>query len=204
MTRSAPSLQEKEGLIERLLEIDKTCPPKGLEMSLVLAEYCRSFLYPTPFELHFSNAHKQAFLDDLSGYCARMNGTDKDLAAHFTIIRQSGITLYGEKADHVFGVVPKADYLDSIKEDIQNAVSDILDDPIYIILNLCRVLAYIKDGLVLSKHQGAHWGLRHLPPRYTPLINLAETSYRTAVPFPTDLSAALLTDFSTYMLNQIL
>lgn len=119
VTRLSPTLQEKEKLVEDLLKIDKMCPRKGLEMSLVLEEYCHDFLYPTPFELHFSNAHKQKFFENLSEYCAHMNGTDKDLAAHFTIIKQSGIALYGEKADGVFGDVPKANYLDSIKHDIE-------------------------------------------------------------------------------------
>lgn len=44
-----------------------------------------------------------------------MNGTDQDLAAHFTIIRKAGITLYGETADTLFGAVHKADYLDSLR-----------------------------------------------------------------------------------------
>ncbi|WP_320956681.1 aminoglycoside adenylyltransferase domain-containing protein [Enterocloster asparagiformis] len=203
VTRLSPTLQEKEKLVEDLLKIDKMCPRKGLEMSLVLEEYCHDFLYPTPFELHFSNAHKQKFFENLSEYCAHMNGTDKDLAAHFTIIKQSGITLYGEKADGVFGDVPKANYLDSIKHDIENAVVEIVENPIYIILNLCRVLAYIKDDVVLSKQQGAYWGLENIPVKYARLIDKAEESYRSAEPFSMDIGDALLTDFSGYMLKQI-
>ena len=203
VTRLSPTLQEKERLIKELLKIDKICPPKGLEMSLVLEEYCRNFLYPTPFELHFSNTHKQKCSDNLSDYCAHMNGTDKDLAAHFTIIKQAGITLYGKKVDDVFEDVPKANYLDSIKYDIENAVSEIVENPIYIILNLCRVLAYIKDDVVLSKQQGAYWGLENIPTKYAGLINKAEKSYCSKEPFLMDMGDALLTDFSEYMLEQI-
>ena len=203
VTRLSPTLQEKERLIKDLLKIDKICPPKGLEMSLVLEEYCRNFLYPTPFELHFSNTHKQKCSDNLSDYCAYMNGIDKDLAAHFTIIKQVGITLYGKKADDVFEDVPKANYLDSIKYDIENAVSEIVENPIYIILNLCRVLAYIKDDVILSKRQGAYWGFENIPTKYAELINKAEKSYRSKKPFPMDMGDAFLMDFSRYMLEQI-
>lgn len=204
VTRLSPTLQEKERLIEGLLRIDKICPPKGLEMSLILEEYCRNFLYPTPFELHFSNMHKQKCSDNLTEYCAHMNGTDKDLAAHFTIIKHAGITLCGEKADVVFGDVPKANYWDSIKCDVENAVAEIIENPIYIILNLCRVLAYWKDDIVLSKQQGAYWGLENIPTKYAALITMAEESYHSQKPFPTDIENALLTDFAEYMLEEIL
>lgn len=203
VTGLLPTLQEKERLIEGLLKVDKSCPPKGLEMSLVLEKYCRNFLYPTPFELHFSNAHKQKCFDNLSKYCADMNGMDKDLAAHFTIIKQSGMALYGEKSDVVFGDVPKADYLDSIKNDIENAVAEIAENPIYITLNLCRVLAYIKDGAVLSKQQGAYWGIKNIPVKYAELISKAEKSYCSTEPFSMDVEDAMLIDFSKYMLEQI-
>ena len=93
--------------------------------------------------------------------------------------------------------------MDSIKHDIENAVVEIVENPIYIILNLCRVLAYIKDDVVLSKQQGAYWGLENIPAKYARLIDKAEESYRSAEPFSMDIGDALLTDFSGYMLKQI-
>jgi streptomycin 3"-adenylyltransferase len=36
----------------------------------------------------------------------------------------------------------------------------------YLILNLARVLAFMKDGLVLSKREGGEWGLKNLPEKY--------------------------------------
>ena len=78
-----------------------------------------------------------------------MKGMDKDLAAHFTIINKYGIVLYGEKIDSVFSDVPLRDYIDSIFCDIENAPEDIIDQPVYIVLNLCRVLAFLKNiGLI--------------------------------------------------------
>ena len=81
------ALSEKEALIRVILSLDPVCPPKGIEMSVVLAEVCRPFVYPTPYELHFSNAHKQRYQENLSGYCEKLQGVDMDLAAHFTVIR---------------------------------------------------------------------------------------------------------------------
>lgn len=87
-----------------------------------------------------------------------MKGTDKDLAAHFTIIKKYGIALYGMDIEKVFGNVPKEDYIDSIMCDIEEADEEILENPVYIILNLCRVAAFLKDGAITSKKQGGEWG----------------------------------------------
>ena len=169
---------QKRELIQTLLDLDAQAPQKGLEMSVVLEKYCNPFVYPTPFELHFSNAHRERCRKDLEEYCRTMHGEDKDLAAHFTVIRKVGITLCGKEIFAVFGEVPKEAYLDSIKGDVENAQSDILDDPVYIILNVCRVIAFIEEGLVLSKEQGGKWGMRNLPETYRPMIGKALQSYR--------------------------
>ena len=107
-----------------------------------------------------------------------MHGEDKDLAAHFTVIRKAGITLCGKEISDVFGEVPREAYLDSIMGDVEDAQRDILEDPVYIILNVCRVIAFIKEGLVLSKEQGGKWGMRNLPETYRLIIRKALKSYR--------------------------
>lgn len=194
VTPSSPTLEEKERLITALMKIE--APPKGLEMSVVLEKYCRDFIYPTPFELHFSNEHKQRCIENLSGYCADMNGTDKDLAAHFAVIRQVGITLYGTNANALFGEVSKESFLDSVKADIENAVDEITKNPVYIILNLCRVLAYIKEGTILSKQQGGSWGIERFP-QYAGIIETALEGRDFS------MNRNELEEFAKYMLKQI-
>lgn len=156
------SHETKKKLMDFTVRLNKQAPPKGLEMSIVLKRYCNKFYYPTPFELHFSNMHKEWYLSDPDDYCEHMQGKDKDLAAHFTIIKHAGIALYGEPIRDVFDNVPSKNYLDSIKDDILNAKKDIIKNPVYIVLNLCRVAAYIKEGLILSKKQGGEWGIENL------------------------------------------
>lgn len=86
----------KKKLMDITIEINNQAPQKGLEMSIVLKEYCEKFKYPTPFELHFSNMHIDWYNSKPIDYCDKMQGEDKDLAAHFTIIKDVGITIYGE------------------------------------------------------------------------------------------------------------
>ena len=51
-----------------------------------------------------------------------------------------------------------------------NITKDILENPMYVILNLCRAHAYQKEDQVLSKKQGAEWCLRQIPAKYIPVI----------------------------------
>lgn len=121
VTEEEPGQAEKEGLLARLLGLEADCPPKGVEMSVVLRKYCRPFHYPTPFELHYSAAHREKYQMDPASYCREMHGTDRDLAAHFTVIRAVGVTLCGTDKAAVFGEVPGEQYLDSIRRDVLEA-----------------------------------------------------------------------------------
>lgn len=167
---------QKMQIMQYIVRLNEDAPPKGLEISFVLRKWCKPFAYPTPFELHFSPAHLKRFLDAPADYIEKMKGTDIDLAAHFSIINRFGVVLYGERIDQVFAEVPEEYYRKSICADIENAVNDIIENPIYITLNLCRVLAFMKNGLYLSKEQGGKWGIESLP-EYRSVISEALTCY---------------------------
>ena len=168
---------EKRKYTDMVVEFNAMGPAKGIEMSIVLRDVCKPFVYPTPFELHFSAGHLNWYKDDPTEYIRRMNGTDKDLAAHFTIINKRGRCLYGTPIEDVFAEVPSDDYMDSIWFDIKGAAEEITENPMYLILNLARVLAYKEDGLVLSKKEGGEWALEHMPAEYHPLIADAMREY---------------------------
>jgi hypothetical protein len=171
------SFQEKSQLMEAIFRLQKSGPAKGVEISIVRKDVCSPFLYPTPFELHFSITHETRYLQSPKEYIETMHGVDKDLAAHFTILEHYGIVLYGEDIAKVFAPVPPRDYLDSIYGDIQQADKDILENPLYVTLNLCRVLAFLEDGAILSKKDGGEWGISHLSKKYHPLLSQALQCY---------------------------
>lgn len=173
------SYETKKMLMDYTIELSKQAPPKGLEMSVILKEDCMNFKYPTAFELHFSNMHIGWYQRDSDDYCNSMKGKDKDLAAHFTIVKHAGVVLCGEPISEVFGDVPQEDYLDSIRCDIKDCKNEIFTNPTYIVLNLCRVVAYIKDDLILSKEQGGKWGIENLDSIFTEVIMRALHSYHT-------------------------
>lgn len=191
----------KRAYMDMIVELNGLAPEKGIEMSVVRRDVCRPFVYPTPFELHFSVGHLAWYGKDPTDYIAKMKGTDRDLAAHFTVLRARGKCLFGEAVEDVFGVVDKAYYIDSIWGDIEGAEEEIAENPTYIALNLCRVLAYLKDGLVLSKREGGEWGMSHVPEQYRGLIRRALEDYSS------DSSVAwedgLAGEYAAYMLERI-
>ena len=130
-----------------------------------------------------------------------MNGTDKDLAAHFKIIKKYGIALYGSPIDDVFADVPRNNYIDSILCDIEEAKEEILENPVYIILNLCRVAAFLKHDLVISKKQGGEWALQNLSDKYHTLVLNALQSYELGTEMNIDKEEAQ--GFADYMLYLI-
>ena len=77
----------------------------------------------------------------------------------------------------------------------------VLHTPLDTALNLCRVLAAAQEGLVLSKVQGAQWGMRHLQGQYRPLLMRAASCYEQGAALAWD--SGELEDFAQDVLDQI-
>jgi len=201
VVKAPVSMPLKARLLQVLVDLEGQTPVKGFEMSVVLEKYCKDFVYPTPYELHFSNDLLDEYLVDPQVLCDDMHKTDYDLAAHFTVINRFGIVAWGLPVQEVFGDVPDADYLDSIRRDVESAAEDVACNPVYVILNLCRVYAYMRDGLVVSKEQGGLWGLDNLPRQYRRVIVAVLDEYVSGVVVVA--GEALQADFVAYMLGLI-
>ena len=167
----------KRKFMDEVVALDAVGPAKGIEMSVVKRDVCNPFVYPTPFLLHYSRGHADWYRRDPEDYIRKMNGTDRDLAAHFTVLQNRGRCVYGLPVRSVFGAVPEADYFDSLLYDVSGAKEEITEHPMYLILNLSRILAWLKEGSVLSKQEGGEWGLAHLPAKYHPLLRSALYEY---------------------------
>ena len=188
--------------MDMVVELNREAPEKGIELSIVKEAVCKPFVYPTPFELHFSIAHLNWYQSNPADYVERMKGTDKDLAAHFTVIYHRGKTLYGKEIKSVFSKVSSRDYMDSIWSDIEDAKEEIVTNTMYITLNLCRVLAYKRESLILSKQEGGEWAMNALPvSEYQKIISDALNEYKTGEVMSTE--RAIVVEFAEYMLKEI-
>lgn len=191
--------EEKVALIGVLLARTPDAPEKGFEMSAVLLDACRNFVYPTPYELHFSNAHLYHYTQDADSYCEILTGSDPDLAAHFAVTRAVGIAWYGLPIDEVFAPVPRQALLSSVMLDVEDSRDNLMSNPPYFILNLCRTIACKEENLTLSKAGGGEWALQNLPAEYHPVIQSALNAYVKGEKMSRDGAE----DFRDYALNRL-
>jgi streptomycin 3"-adenylyltransferase len=206
--------ETKRACMDMVLALNTDGPAKGIEMSIVLREVCNPFVYPTPFELHFSERHIKWYNENPADYVQKMNGTDKDLAAHFKVIRARGKCLWGAPVSDVFAEVSATDYMDSLWEDICDAPQEIENNTMYLVLNLARVMAYKKEGLILSKKEGGEWALKNFPEEFAPVVRTALEEYaeasektvskeRTNVPAGLHYDMVLARKYAEFLLKNI-
>ncbi len=172
-----PSFDQKKRMIRFLMDHESEAPFKGFEMSVVLKRYCLNFIYPTPYELHYSPMYLSSYQKDLEGTLLKMQGKDEDLAAHFMITYHFGICVYGMEKERLFSEVPKEAYLDSIEKDVADSKKRFKKEPVDVILNLCRVYYYKKEGVVSSKLLAGEWAIRHFPYPLNNIISKALSCY---------------------------
>lgn len=191
------SIETKRKFIKRLLALTKDSRNQ-LEMSIVLKKYTQDFVYPTPFELHYFHP---TYVKDENYICGGDGFLDPDLAGHFVITYHRGVTLYGEKIKDVFNPIDRQYYIDSIWNDVKEAPKEIMENPVYFTLNLCRVLYYLKEGEISSKKEGGEWGARNLPHPYQEIVNQCLEVYigtKKETIIPNDE----LVEFAKWMLTQ--
>ncbi|MEJ9217350.1 DUF4111 domain-containing protein [Paenibacillus glucanolyticus] len=202
VVRDKLTREQMRRLAKNIINLHDTMPnQQGLELSLVLESSLQNFVYPPPFEFHYSAFHRERYLTDNEYVCGGFE--DADLAAHYTVIYHRGIALYGKPVREVFDLIDRQYYIQAIVQDVEGAVQDITNSPMYYTLNLCRVLYYLKEGVVSSKKEGGEWGLHALASKYRPLIQRALAQYSGGARNAADSAPDELMSFASDMLAQI-
>lgn len=103
------------------------------------------------------------------------------------VLRDSGATVLGPRADSLLPAIAAADIRREAVEQAEAKVAWILDDPDvlddgwaqpYAVLTLCRLLWTAATGTVTSKVEAAEWARSLIvPPRFRPLLS-ASIGYR--------------------------
>jgi len=192
--------EQKEAIIAYLLKQCENSLVQGIEMSIVLEKYLRNFVYPTPFELHYSNEHYEQYKSGQVDYSKQ--NYDEDLAAHFVITKNRGICLFGRPVEEVFPEIPRTIYAQSLISDANWIYERSEEIPVYAILNLCRILAFLRDSRITSKKEGGEWALLNLPGRFSSLIGSALNCYSGADETE-QLNVNALKDFVAYAKGEI-
>ncbi|WP_229750518.1 aminoglycoside adenylyltransferase domain-containing protein [Paenibacillus nasutitermitis] len=176
VAREKLGMDNKKAIIRRILSLQEGLPCKGgIELSVVQETQLKDFVYPTPVELHYSNAHREKYQAD-ENYCCGDYG-DYDLASQYAVAYHRGKVLYGQPLQAMYEPVGRRLYLSSILHDSASASEDIADNPVYVVLNLCRVLYFLKEGVISSKKEGGDWAVKLLPGAYSQLVQQCMSVY---------------------------
>jgi len=203
VTRRGMRVQTKREVAGLLLHCSND--PRPIEISFLSEAQLRPWRHPPPFDFHFGEDWREELEAQMAdGRWRTWNDetrVDGDLAAHITVTLNRGICLHGAPIAEVVPPVPHEDYLDSILSDIDWARERIVENPVYFVLNACRVLAYLSEGLILSKDEGGAWALAGLPSEFHPTIALALDIYRGDAQ-PGALRAEHLASFAAHVTNR--
>jgi len=172
----------------------------GFELSIVLESTVAKLTFPTPFEFHYSGYHREKYRNDDQYLCGGYE--DPDLVAHLAVIVDRGIVLVGKPIKELFQPVKREYMLASITSDVGSALEEITENPVYYVLNLARVLLYVKDSVIYSKREAGEWALIHILPKYKEVISQCLAKYNGELE-SVNLSDDLLLDYAKYMLDEI-
>lgn len=197
-------LEVKKEIIELLLRISRF--PRPVEISFLVEKDIFPYKNPLPYDLHYSEKWRERLLQDVrdEGWRRWDDGIrlDPDLAIHITVLHKYGILLYGKAIAEALPDVPEQDFRNELLVDLREATKNRLHNPIYFVLNACRIEAYLREGKILSKDAGAEWGLAELPEQFHALIEQSLALYRGERPGrPAGRSA--LNDFAVFIEKEI-
>jgi predicted nucleotidyltransferase len=183
ITQQAMPVETKRDLAGLLLAVSGQ--PSPVEMSCLCQADLLPWRYPTPFDFHYSETWREAYIRDLGGESWKewnaVRRCDEDLAGHITVTHRRGVCLYGPPVAEVFPAVPRRDFLASVLSDVLSpefGLDAVAQNPVYVVLNACRTLACLRSGEILSKDEGGVWALQALPGRFHPTLAAALAAYR--------------------------
>lgn len=168
-------LPEEQG--RRILEhLKAACSrERRVELSIIGADVVRNPRYPLLVDLHYE-------------YWGNVfeNEEDKEILSNLYTTKERGFCVWGAPISDVFAKIPARYHLRSVIQDIQHTRRHLHDKPedagynvaVYWVLSSCRILAFIREGRVLSKLEGGQWGLANPPEKHHSLIERALALYQ--------------------------
>ncbi|GAC1463605.1 MAG: DUF4111 domain-containing protein [Ktedonobacteraceae bacterium] len=194
----------KREIIALLLRVSRF--PSPVEISFLVEKDIFPYKNPLPYDLHYSEKWRDQLQQDVRNeewkHWSDTIQYDPDLTAHLAVLQQHGICLYGKPVAEALPAVPEQDFRAAISKDVLEAAEKRLRDPIYFVLNACRVLAYMREEKILSKDAGGEWALTNLPVQFHTLIQQSLALYRGERP-GRPAGRSMLNDFATYVETEI-
>ena len=146
----APDLISAAGVV--LSAAAGQAPGRGLECSAVRLSAAAVPGPPWPFILHAAAEDgRQALV------AGRDHPGDPDLLMHYAVARDAGVALAGPAPEDLIGPIPRSLILEYLAGELHWGLGHAPES--YAVLNACRALAFLRDGLIVSKLAGGRAAL---------------------------------------------
>lgn len=155
------------------LDLSLRLGPKGVEVHELV--HRQTLADPLAYDFHFgeSNRAKAGRVAAGATLCEPfVPGRDPELPGYLTVARRAP-PLFGPPAEELWGVPAKELVIAGYLSDWDGVDLCRRPDAAYFILNACRTLAYVEDGLCISKAAGGRYALGRTPPALVPAITWA-------------------------------
>ncbi len=179
VAQDALSSAQRRTLVRELLGI--STDPFPIELSCLIWPDLHPWRHPAPYDLHFSESWRTrmvpALADDRAAIWQTSIRLDADLAAHCAVTRARGMVVMGAPIEAAIPRIPRTDMLAALRSDAADWPQAVENNPVYCVLNACRMLCFIQDDTIRSKSEGALWALQVLPPCWQGVITAAYQTY---------------------------
>jgi hypothetical protein len=154
-----PTAAQLRGVMQVL--VANSLQPAPIEFSLLERRVLTTWVHPAPFLLHYGESWRAAMTAALADphHDWLTVRHDPDLSAHLAVAHARGIVVAGVVTIPAPTV---ADAWAAVWYDIKDAATQVVDEPVYVILNLCRTLWWRQTGQVVSKSAGGELVLPQL------------------------------------------
>lgn len=201
VVQASPSIEKLRELTRLTLELHAQLQAgRNIEYTVAEEKALQAVAYPTPAVYHYSSLHRPRYEADSNDLCAHYE--DPDLASQIVVAYERGFTLYGRPLRERMPAVARKVYVRSILHDVADAREAIKQDPMYVTLNLCRVLLFMQEGHVVSKKEGGQWGAAAMP-EWQHVVQAALDVYTGKAAGSMSVPKNELIDFAEEMLGRI-
>ena len=141
--------------------VTNSLQPAPIEFSLLDRRVLTTWVHPAPYLLHYGESWRAAMTVALADpqHDWLTVRHDPDLSVHLAVAHARGIVVAGAVTIPAPTV---ADAWAAVWYDIKDAAEQVVDEPVYVILNLCRTLWWRQTGQVVSKSAGGELVLPQL------------------------------------------
>jgi streptomycin 3"-adenylyltransferase len=177
-SRRPTTLNEKRGLIERLLPIsgrgDPTGNSRSVELTIVVQGDVRPWQYPPRLDFQYGDWWRAEFE---RGDVTPWESPNPDLALQLEMVLQADHPLFGPPPAQVLDPIPPSDVRRAMLDGIPALLADLDGDERNVVLTFARIWMSLSTGTIRSKDAAADWAIPRLRHEHRAVLEQARAIY---------------------------